>query len=100
MSFEELGVSDEILAQLDSSGWHLPTPVQSESVGLILGGGDVCAAAETGSGKTLAFTLPTVQLAHEVLSANVPLPSSKIKGGGGSSVERGGVEGGAPPAVL
>jgi ATP-dependent RNA helicase DDX1 len=37
------------------------------AVGLILGGGDVSAAAETGSGKTGAFALPLLQVCHEQL---------------------------------
>lgn len=40
-------------------------------VPLILGGGDVLAAAETGSGKTGAFCLPVVQIVHERLRGNV-----------------------------
>ena len=44
---------------------RLPTPVQSEALPLILGGGDVMAAAETGSGKTGAFALPILQIVHE-----------------------------------
>ena len=48
---------------------RLPTPVQSESIPLILGGGDVMAAAETGSGKTGAFAMPILQLVHETLTA-------------------------------
>jgi ATP-dependent RNA helicase DDX1 len=36
-------------------------------VPLILGGGDVLAAAETGSGKTGAFALPVLQIVHETL---------------------------------
>jgi len=38
-------------------------------VPLILGGGDVLAAAETGSGKTGAFALPVLQIVHETLRA-------------------------------
>ena len=45
----------------------LPTDIQAEVVPLILGGGDVMAAAETGSGKTGAFCLPIVQIVHERL---------------------------------
>ena len=41
--------------------------MQSESIPLILGGGDVMVAAETGSGKTGAFALPILQLVHETL---------------------------------
>ena len=40
-------------------------------VPLILGGGDVLAAAETGSGKTGAFCLPVVQIVHERLRGQV-----------------------------
>ncbi len=46
---------------------RLPTPIQAEAVPLILGGGDVLAAAETGSGKTGAFALPVLQIVHETL---------------------------------
>jgi len=46
---------------------RLPTPIQAEAVPLILGGGDVMAAAETGSGKTGAFALPVLQITHESL---------------------------------
>jgi ATP-dependent RNA helicase DDX1 len=48
---------------------RLPTPIQAEAVPLILGGGDVLAAAETGSGKTAAFALPVLQIVHESLRA-------------------------------
>ena len=48
---------------------RLPTPIQAEAVPLILGGGDVMAAAETGSGKTGAFALPVLQIVHETLVA-------------------------------
>jgi superfamily II DNA/RNA helicase len=40
---------------------------QSECIPLILGGGDVMAAAETGSGKTGAFCLPLIQIVFETL---------------------------------
>ena len=48
---------------------RLPTPIQAEAAPLILGGGDVLAAAETGSGKTGAFALPVLQVVHESLRA-------------------------------
>jgi superfamily II DNA/RNA helicase len=60
----------DVSAESNISGSHacrLPTPIQSEAVPLILGGGDVLAAAETGSGKTGAFALPVLQIVHETL---------------------------------
>ena len=66
-AFEELGVCPELIRAADDAGWLLPTPVQAEAVPLILGGGDVLAAAETGSGKTGAFGIPVLQIVHEAL---------------------------------
>ena len=66
-AFEEMGVCPELIRSADEAGWLLPTPVQAEAVPLILGGGDVLAAAETGSGKTGAFGMPVLQIVHESL---------------------------------
>eukprot|EP01024_Parvocaulis_polyphysoides_P023652 TRINITY_DN2184_c2_g2_i5.p1 TRINITY_DN2184_c2_g2~~TRINITY_DN2184_c2_g2_i5.p1 ORF type:complete len:118 (+),score=32.97 TRINITY_DN2184_c2_g2_i5:130-483(+) len=69
-AFEEVGVMPELIRAVEELGWLLPTPVQAEAVPLILGGGDVMAAAETGSGKTGAFALPVLQIVHETLVYN------------------------------
>lgn len=53
--------------------YRLPTPIQTEAIPLILGGGDVMAAAETGSGKTGAFVLPILQTVHENISRGTPV---------------------------
>lgn len=60
-------VSVNVMITGDHHACRLPTPIQSEAVPLILGGGDVLAAAETGSGKTGAFALPVLQIVHETL---------------------------------
>eukprot|EP00943_MAST-04B_sp_MAST-4B-sp1_P003932 g3932.t1 len=65
--FEYLGLCPELLKICEENKWFLPTPVQDEAIPLILGGGDVMAAAETGSGKTAAFALPILQVVHEAL---------------------------------
>lgn len=75
-AFEELGVMPEIIQSLNEMSWHLPTPVQTEAVPLILGGGDVAVAAETGSGKTGAFCIPILQITHE--SRTIPSPESSF----------------------
>jgi len=65
--FDSLGLMPELLRSIDEMGWLLPTDIQDEAIPLILGGGDVMAAAETGSGKTAAFSLPMLQCVHERL---------------------------------
>ena len=70
-AFGELGLAPELCGACEALGWAVPTPVQFEAVPLVLGGGDVMAAAETGSGKTGAFALPALQLAHEGLRREI-----------------------------
>ena len=82
--FDSLGLMPELLRAVDELDWFLPTDVQDEAIPLILGGGDVCAAAETGSGKTAAFCLPMLQCVHERLrSLNDTDPSQDGEGGNG-----------------
>eukprot|EP01025_Chloroclados_australasicus_P054951 TRINITY_DN6577_c0_g1_i3.p2 TRINITY_DN6577_c0_g1~~TRINITY_DN6577_c0_g1_i3.p2 ORF type:complete len:141 (-),score=24.78 TRINITY_DN6577_c0_g1_i3:30-452(-) len=76
-AFEEVGVMPELIRAVEELGWLLPTPVQAEAVPLILGGGDVMAAAETGSGKTGAFALPVLQIVHETLVYNMTKGANK-----------------------
>ena len=70
---------------------RLPTPIQAEVVPLILGGGDVMAAAETGSGKTGAFALPVLQIVHEALAvrqrAAAAASTATLRCGGGAAAQ-------------
>jgi len=61
MTFDELGLNPDILAAVTEMGYTEPTPVQLQSIPLILEGRDVVAAAQTGTGKTAAFALPLMQ---------------------------------------
>lgn len=54
-SFTSLPLPKPQLDALSSLGYHSMTPVQAESLPLILSGRDVLAQAKTGSGKTAAF---------------------------------------------
>ena len=67
----------EIIEALDDMDWQLPTPVQTEAIPLVLGGGDVAVAAETGSGKTGAFCLPIVQIVYETRNTDISKPLGK-----------------------
>ena len=61
-TFEELGVSPEILKAIKEMGYENPMPGQEEVIPYLLGNGnDVVALAQTGTGKTAAFGLPLIQ---------------------------------------
>ena len=59
--FPALGLSDTLLAALTALGYEEPTPVQRESIPIMLAGNDLLAQAATGTGKTAAFALPMIQ---------------------------------------
>ncbi|MCC7218652.1 MAG: DEAD/DEAH box helicase [Burkholderiales bacterium] len=57
-SFDELGLSPEILRAVAESGYTTPTPIQSQAIPVVLAGLDVMGGAQTGTGKTAGFGLP------------------------------------------
>jgi ATP-dependent RNA helicase RhlE len=61
LSFDNLGLDDRLLAAVTTMGYTEPTPVQTESIPLVLAGRDVVGCAQTGTGKTAAFVLPLLQ---------------------------------------
>jgi ATP-dependent RNA helicase RhlE len=61
MSFNELGLSAELLRAVEKQGYTEPTPVQYASIPAILEGRDILASAQTGTGKTAGFVLPILQ---------------------------------------
>ena len=61
MSFDNLGLSAELLRAVAEQGYSKPTPVQRQAIPVILEGRDILAGAQTGTGKTAGFTLPLLQ---------------------------------------
>jgi len=53
--FEELKLSNELLAAIKNLGFTSPTEIQARSIPHIIEGRDVVGESATGSGKTLAF---------------------------------------------
>ena len=61
-TFEELGVSGELLLAISEMGFEMPMPVQAKVIPHLLNeDNDVVALAQTGTGKTAAFGLPVLQ---------------------------------------
>ena len=56
--FAVLGLSGTLVAAVVALGYEEPTPVQRETIPLLLSGRDLLAQAATGTGKTAAFALP------------------------------------------
>jgi len=57
LAFSTLPLAPALLANLDRLGYVAMTPIQQQSLPLVLQGRDLIAQADTGTGKTLAFAL-------------------------------------------
>ena len=56
--FSALGLSAPLVAAVTALGYEEPTPVQTETIPILLAGHNLLAQAATGTGKTAAFALP------------------------------------------
>ncbi|AYQ86301.1 RNA helicase [Burkholderia gladioli] len=61
MSFASLGLAEPLVRAVNELGYTEPTPIQTQAIPAVLGGGDLLAGAQTGTGKTAGFTLPILQ---------------------------------------
>lgn len=62
MSFQSLNIIEPILEAVKEEGYTIPTPIQEQSIPIILQGTDLLGCAQTGTGKTAAFAIPILQL--------------------------------------
>ncbi len=62
MSFEKLHLIEPILKALKTEGYTKPTPIQEQSIPVILKHRDLLGCAQTGTGKTAAFAIPIIQI--------------------------------------
>jgi ATP-dependent RNA helicase RhlE len=60
-SFADLGLAEPLTRALADEGYAAPTPIQTETIPLVLAARDVQGIAQTGTGKTAAFALPLLQ---------------------------------------
>ena len=57
-TFHQLALNASLLKTLEDVGYETPTPIQIQTIPLLLEGRDVLGQAQTGTGKTAAFALP------------------------------------------
>ena len=61
IKFQDFGLKPDLLKGILDVGYEAPTPIQAETIPLLLEGKDVIGCAQTGTGKTAAFSLPILQ---------------------------------------
>ena len=59
--FDRLGLSEALRKAVRELGYATPTPIQAQTIPLLIQGRDVVGQAQTGSGKTAAFAIPLLQ---------------------------------------
>jgi len=63
--FENLHLIEPLLKALQTEGYTNPTPIQEQSIPVVLDRKDLLGCAQTGTGKTAAFALPILQILHQ-----------------------------------
>ncbi|MFM7073591.1 MAG: DEAD/DEAH box helicase [Planctomycetota bacterium] len=80
-TFRALHLAEPLLKALAHAGYTEPTPIQAETIPLLLAGRDLLGQAQTGTGKTAAFALPMLQrieLAHRQPQVLVLTPTREL----------------------
>ena len=74
-TFANLDLIEPLLRAVAHEGYDRPTPIQAQSIPLLLAGRDVLGCAQTGTGKTAAFALPMLQhlVAHRAPRGKRPI---------------------------
>lgn len=79
--FDSLDISKEVLQAVDKMGFSEATPVQAQTIPVMMGGSDVIAIAPTGTGKTCAFGIPMLeylQLKEDYIQELVLAPTREL----------------------
>lgn len=61
MRFEELQIDERILKAVEDMGFEEASPIQAQSIPVIMEGNDIVGQAQTGTGKTAAYSIPLLQ---------------------------------------
>ncbi|WP_317931257.1 DEAD/DEAH box helicase [Halioxenophilus sp. WMMB6] len=79
--FSSLGLPNSLCESLKSLGYELPSPIQAQSIPVLLEGRDLLGLAQTGTGKTAAFALPiltTINLKKASPQALILAPTREL----------------------
>ncbi|MEM7260388.1 MAG: DEAD/DEAH box helicase, partial [Planctomycetota bacterium] len=79
--FADLGLHKDVLRAIEDLGFDVPTPIQEQSIPILLKGHDLIGKAETGTGKTLAFIAPILEkidVARGSVQALVMCPTREL----------------------
>jgi ATP-dependent RNA helicase RhlE len=76
MTFADLSLAPFLLQALAETGYTAPTPIQAQSIPMLLQGRDMLGMAQTGTGKTAAFALP---LLHRLAADPRPAPKGSAR---------------------
>ncbi len=80
-TFQELDLRREVMQAIQELGYEEPTPIQAQTIPLLLSGKDVVAQAQTGTGKTAAFVIPIVERiepSNRAVQAIVLVPTREL----------------------
>lgn len=69
MLFEDLSLSKSIQKAVFEEGYLNPTPIQEQSIPIVLSGKDLIGCAQTGTGKTAAFAIPIIHQLHRIVGS-------------------------------
>ncbi|VXB74599.1 DEAD/DEAH box helicase [Citricoccus sp. K5] len=77
-AFADLGIDGRVLAAISDLGYENPSPIQAQTIPLLLSGRDVVGLAQTGTGKTAAFAVPALSRLAETADVNGPANTPQI----------------------
>lgn len=77
MTFKDLEIIEPILKAIAIKGYTQPSPIQEQSIPILLRKKDLLGCAQTGTGKTAAFAIPILQ--HLYLDKSTSQKDKKIK---------------------
>ena len=80
-AFAQLHLSEPLVHAISDLGYEVPTPIQLQTIPLLLAGKDVIGQAQTGTGKTAAFALPILEhldLSQPVVQALILTPTREL----------------------